>query len=102
MIEIRHFLMSIFRLILSGTSSLDGLDCCMRIFELQSRSVACYNMIKLILSLVRQNFEQFRRKCNPFGSLIAVENVRNSAQIELFNSKKSCSIHKHVAFASLK
>jgi hypothetical protein len=56
-----------------------GPDCCMRIFEVKLRLAFCYNMIKLISSLARQNFEQFRRKYNPFGFLIAIESVRSQA-----------------------
>jgi hypothetical protein len=54
-------------------------DCCMPILEIKSRLIACYSMIKLILSLIRQNFQQFRRKCNSFDCSIAIESVRNLA-----------------------
>jgi hypothetical protein len=61
-----------------------GPDCCMRILEANPRLASCYNMIKLVPSLARQNFEQFRRKCNLFDFLIAVASMWNPTYITLF------------------
>jgi hypothetical protein len=75
---------------------------CMKIFEMKSRLVVCYHRIKLVLSLARQNFEQFRRMCNPFGFWLLSRVCGTQRKLNIFNNKKPCNIRKHVAFASVK
>jgi hypothetical protein len=77
-------------------------DRCMQIFEMKPWIVACYNMIKLIPSLVRQNFEKFRRKCNPFDCWLLSKVCRTKRRLNFFNSKTLCNICKHITIASLK
>jgi hypothetical protein len=102
MIEMRHFSMSIFIWFLLDLISRWDPDCCIQIFEITPRLVVCYHMIKLVLSLARQNFEQFGTKCNPFGFLIVVKSMRTQPKLNFFDSKTLCTLCKHGAFVSLK
>jgi hypothetical protein len=102
MIEIRHFSVSILHLILSGTSARDVAQTAARGYskKITTRRLLSHNQTRSVpdSSEVRAD----PKKVQLFRFSIAIESVRNPAQIEFFNSKTSRNIHLDIVFANKK